>query len=55
MNETSQGPEDGATEAAVALHGDKARAEQHEQSESVELPAGTLIATDGPNDEDDDD
>jgi hypothetical protein len=39
------GPEAGATEEAVALHGDRARAEQHEQpGDVVDLPAGTRIA-----------
>jgi len=39
-----EGPEAGATEEGIALHGDEARAETHEQPETVELPAGTLIA-----------
>lgn len=45
------GPEAGATEEAVALHGDRARAEQHAQPETVDLPAGTLIATGEADDE----
>lgn len=49
---TAGGPESGATEEAVALHGDEARAEQHPQAEAVvDLPAGTRIATG--DDEDD--
>lgn len=41
----SAGPEAGATDEAVALHGDRARAERYEQPDAVELPAGTRIAT----------
>ena len=43
--EQGQGPEQGATAEAVALHGDRARAERYEQPDAVELPAGTRIAT----------
>jgi len=40
-----QDTEQGATAEAVALHGDRARAERYEQPDAVELPAGTRIAT----------
>jgi len=51
-NLPANGPEDGATAEAIALHGDEARAEQHEQPETVDLPAGTKIAV-AETDEDD--
>lgn len=35
------------TVAAETLHGDRARAEEHDQPEAVELPADTLIARPG--------
>lgn len=35
------------TEIARTLHGDKARAETHDQPEVVELPAETLVARPG--------
>lgn len=41
-----QEPEAGATEEAVALHGVRAREEQHEQPEAVALDSDTLIAKD---------
>lgn len=44
-NDEQAGPEAGATPEAVALHGDRARAEQHEQPEAVTLPGDTRIAT----------
>lgn len=39
-----EGPEAGATEEGIALHGDEARAETHDQPETVALPGDTLIA-----------
>ena len=41
------GPEEGATEVARVLHGDKARAERYEQPDVVTLPGDTHIAEPG--------
>lgn len=41
----NDGPEDGATPEAVAMHGDQARTEQYPQPEAVTLDGGTRIAT----------
>lgn len=42
---TEQHPEEGATTEAVALHGDRARVETHEQPEAVVLDGDTRIST----------
>jgi hypothetical protein len=44
------GPEPGATDEAVALHGDKAASEKHDQPEAVTLDGSTRIATGEPED-----
>jgi hypothetical protein len=41
----ADGPEAGATPEAIALHGDQAREERHEQPEAVTLDGDTRIAT----------
>jgi hypothetical protein len=52
-----QGPEAGATEEAIALHGNRAAAERYEQpdeAEVVTLPGDTIVAkrpADAGNDE----
>lgn len=46
-----QHPEPGATEEALALHGDKAREERYDQPEAVTLDSSTRIATAEPNDD----
>lgn len=46
-----QHPDEGATTEAVALHGDQARAETHEQPEAVTLDGSTRIATSDPDSE----
>lgn len=43
----SSGPEEGATEVARVLHGDRARAERYEQPDVVTLPGDTHVATPG--------
>jgi len=47
MTDTQNGPEQGATEEAIALHGNKAAAEKYEQpagDEVVTLPGDTVVA-----------
>jgi len=41
------GPEEGATEVARVLHGDKAAAEHYEQPDAVTLDPATRVATPG--------
>lgn len=43
-NATGNAPEAGATPEAVAMHGDKARAEKYDQPETVALDGDTLIS-----------
>lgn len=43
-NATGNAPEAGATPEAVAMHGDKARAEKYDQPEAVALDGDTLIS-----------
>lgn len=43
-----QGPEEGATEAARVLHGDKARAERYPQPDAtIDLDSHTIVAEPG--------
>lgn len=46
-------PDPDATPEARALHGDQAAAEQYPQPEAVTLPADTRIATEDPDQGDD--
>lgn len=40
----NDGPEQGATEEAIALHGNRAAAEKYEQPDAVTLPGDTRVA-----------